>query len=274
MENVSSDLVSSIRLRSAAGGPHERGGRHLSGAERLVRAAEEEECVLELLRRARSHGSADFVRITIDRIAESQVSRTAPLNVVQSTTQIPETARIRAFAALVDAGIAPPAVRIAFAHLTDGLAPGGGPIRGAAILDRYTGARLDSPVNHGVRASWFDYAPGARAEVEAALARAGLDHFRTQEALAVATKVLWAGVAAELCWSDDPLYKAGYVATPLSGYLRFASFKPVDACGGRVFFVDREQVELQPLIDCLKRGALWIEGLPQVSIDPWKENVK
>ena len=82
------------------------------------------------------------------------------------------------------------------------------------------------------------------------LAAIGLTHFRTREALALATKVAHApGIIAELCWSDDPDYTAGYVASPRIGYVRFPVLKlPDDPRGGRVFFVDRNTLDIEAFI--------------------------
>jgi 6-carboxyhexanoate--CoA ligase len=45
-------------------------------------------------------------------------------------------------------------------------------------------------------------------------------------------------VIAELCWSDDPEYTAGYVASPKGGYLRIPQLKARgDIYGGRAFFL-------------------------------------
>ena len=42
---------------------------------------------------------------------------------------------------------------------------------------------------------------------------------------------------AELCWSDDPDYTAGYVCAPGFGYLRIPHLKQAgDPHGGRAFF--------------------------------------
>ena len=66
----------------------------------------------------------------------------------------------------------------------------------------------------------------------------GLIHHRIREALILAAKVLAApGIIAELCWSDDPDYTAGYVSAPGFGYLRIPQMKEKgDPHGGRAFF--------------------------------------
>lgn len=246
------------------GAPHEAGGRHVSGAERLVPEEDLETATLELLRRARERSvPAEHLRISVDEVSLERVHRSRCLDVRTLRASDPEASRELAEAILAQAAIAPAAIGAAFTLLKQGAAGDGVPLRGAALLDALTGERLDPDAARGVRASRFDYAPEVRDEVGRALVQAGVGHFRTYEALAVATKVLWAGVAAELCWSDDRDYVAGYVATASAGYVRFPQFKPAGATGGRVFFV-RDRTQTESLMECLQQECLLIDTVPNV----------
>ena len=49
----------SVRMRAAQGGPHEKGGHHISGAERIVH---------------HSKGTADFINITVDVIPSHEIT--------------------------------------------------------------------------------------------------------------------------------------------------------------------------------------------------------
>ena len=53
----------SIRMRGAEGGPHEEGGRHISGAERIVEESDLESVASSLIHRAMHHskGKSDFI---------------------------------------------------------------------------------------------------------------------------------------------------------------------------------------------------------------------
>ena len=52
-------------------------------------------------------------------------------------------------------------------------------------------------------------------------------------------------VRAEICWSDDPDYVAGYVASRHGGYVRFPHMKERgDPLGGRIYFVDAHSFDL------------------------------
>jgi 6-carboxyhexanoate--CoA ligase len=136
-------------------------------------------------------------------------------------------------------------------------------MRGAIIMDLQTGERLESDQDRGVRASRFDWTEEASIAIDKKLSALGLTHFRTREALALATKVAYApGVIAELCWSDEPDYTAGYVASQKSGYVRFPILKPLnDQHGGRVFFVKREELDIDALVRYLQTEPVLITDI-------------
>ena len=232
------------------------GPRHLSGAERIVRESYLETAVQEMLRRA--HGRApDTIKITCERVPADACCAIPCLPLHTVITSGPEEAAQFAAGLLGDAGVTPLVIQAAFGALRAGLGPGGTSLRGASLWDYQSGARLESDPERGVRTSRFDYADAGAAQD--ALAAAGLTHFRTREALAVASKTLWAGVAAELCWSDEWDYTTGYVATPGVGYVRLPEFKPEGAQGGRIFFVDTGQTDLTTCLRRLEREYALVE---------------
>jgi 6-carboxyhexanoate--CoA ligase len=111
-------------------------------------------------------------------------------------------------------------------------------IRGAILIDVHSGERLDDRNVKGVRVSrmdwlntnfekWADYYKMSK-------------NSRIKEALVLATKVSeHPATVAELCWSDDPEYITGYVATKRIGYQRITKLKEYgDERGCRIFFVD------------------------------------
>lgn len=253
----------SVRMRAAAGGPHERGGTHVSGAERLVGEGEVEATLAALFQRARERGlPPDFIRFTVEAVAPGEVFRVPALPVTPLRTSGPEEAERAARQVLDAAGVGERAVESAFRGLRDGWNASGRPLRGAALIDLRTGARLEPDPERGVRVSRLDYSAEGRAAADRELTRHGLTHFRVREALAIATKVLWAGVAAELCWSDEPDYTTGYVATVSRGYVRFPGFKPPGARGGRAFFIDPATAAeggLSPLLHRLEAQCVLID---------------
>jgi len=148
-------------------------------------------------------------------------------------------------------------------------------MRGAMIMDAATGARLERDPERGIRVSRFDWSESASQEIDNALAAIGLIHHRTREALALATKVAHApGLIAELCWSDDPSYGAGYVASKRTGYVRFSCLKqPGDTSGGRVFFVDQQHQDMDSFVSYMEKEPIVISAigacLPSVPAGSW-----
>ena len=76
----------------------------------------------------------------------------------------------------------------------------------------------------------------------------------------MATKVINApNTIAELCWSDDPSYQAGYVASKRFGYVRFPYLKEKGSpFGGRAFFVDSKILDLKKYIEFLEQQPVLI----------------
>jgi 6-carboxyhexanoate--CoA ligase len=264
--------VYSIRMRAAMGGAHEQGGLHICGAERLVADEDVAAQAMALIERARTQGvDADFIQVTIDRVPPDQIADAPCLPLTLANAQTVAEARRDASSILAAAGVSVVAIDAAFHGLDNGFGTDGCALHGGALIDIRTGERRDTGSapdcgnaaqsrGHGVRASRFDYAPEYQQCVGETLAKHGLAHFRTREALALATKVMWSGVTAELCWSDDADYAAGYVATAAHGYVRFAQFKPPEAVGGRALFVDSESTPIDVIVERLQRTALWITG--------------
>jgi 6-carboxyhexanoate--CoA ligase len=173
-----------------------------------------------------------------------------------TTVQTPDmdTGRSLASQVLQAAGVTSAAVEAAMRYLASGASKSGGVMRGAMVIDLITGERLEPDRERGVRASRFDWTDEALQKVEMVLGSEGLSHHRTREALALATKVAHApGMVAELCWSDDPDYTAGYVASLRTGYVRFPCLKKRgEEKGGRAFFVDRNGLNMNALVHYLQ----------------------
>lgn len=244
----------SVRMRAAQGGDHAAGGRHISGAEQLVAPAELTTAAREMLERALSHsrGSADFIQITVETVKPEEIS-TVPLLPVR-TVAVADTAagRLAAQAALVQAGVSAAAA----AKGVQLLAALPGSMRGAMVLCAVSGERLDDRGDRGIRVSRMDAADKGR--LIASLQEQGLVSAHVHEALVLAAKVAAApGTVAELCWSDDPEYTAGYVASA-GGYVRFPHMKDYgDPVGGRVFFVEPD-CDLAGLADYLERKPVTV----------------
>jgi len=254
----------SIRMRASAGQSGSVQHHHLSGAERLTPADEAEPAGCELMRRALDC-CADLIQITFERVPSNQIRRISCLGVTTVTAANPIEARESAQNVLLAAGVSSSAIDIGFRHLLLGDNVGQSR-RGALLISARNGDLLTGSYETGVRASHFDYSPESRDEIMKALADEGLSHFRTREALALATKVLATGILAEICWSDDSTYEAGYVSTLAHGYVRYPHFKPPGAVGGRVFYYDGAPDEVEDCIRCLRTQDMLIDGPVSVRI--------
>ena len=248
-------MLYSVKMRSALGGPHEQGGRHISGAERVVKAEALKQVAAEMIDRALSHsrGCADFINLKIEEIAADDFI-TVPLLTIQTLSVTDVAAgRMAAVKALIQAGVSAAAARLGLYQL----AARRDSMRGAMILSATSGERLDDRGERGVRVSCMDVA--AEQHLEQHLAEQGLTNIHVREAVVLAAKVVSApGVIAELCWSDDPDYTTGYVATP-TNYLRLPHLKRAgNSAGGRAFFV-RSATKLTELIFYLEEQPVLVE---------------
>lgn len=226
----------SLRMRS------QRAGRHISGAERMMDdVGLLEEAALAMIERALRHprGRADRVVLRVEPVAAASVHFASLLPV--HTHEVSDWRQGRQLAArlLVDVGLNPTRVHDAMDQLAAGPAPGGQVMRGAMLIDVQTGARLEADPARGLRVSRMDVNPAEHSEIRDWLATQGLTHPRILEAWLLASKVaLCPEIMAELCWSDDPDYVTGYVASSSGGYERITHLKAAsDPLGGRIFFV-------------------------------------
>jgi 6-carboxyhexanoate--CoA ligase len=243
------DLLYSIRMRASTG------NHHVSGAERIVSPEKLDAAVQTLVSRARQKKiSPEQIVITIERLGSIPIRTLTALDVVTVNAPDMTAGRSAASRLLQSLGISEQSVMGAINLLCKGAEPDGRTLRGSMIIDSHTGERLEPDHERGVRATRFDWTEEALVTITGKLAAIGLTHFRTHEALALATKVAHApGIIAELCWSDDPDYSAGYVASLSTGYVRFPILKlPGDTSGGRAFFVDRKKLDMEKFIHYLQ----------------------
>ena len=236
----------SVRMRAAQGGPHEKGGHHISGAERIVKLEEVGAIAQSLADRALHHskGTADFINITIDLIPPEKIRYIDCLKVEEHKTSSISESHQLATELLQGPNISETAVLKAISLLKS-LDKS---LRGAMLVDIITGERLDTG-DRGVRVSHMDsFDSESLGENE---------HMR--EALVLASKVQSAeGIVGELCWSDDPDYTVGYVAC--NGiYHRIPKMKELGShIGGRVFFV-RSEIDRESVIEYLEKAPVLVQ---------------
>jgi 6-carboxyhexanoate--CoA ligase len=255
---MSSSSIYSVRMHAT------RNGAHLSGAERLASPENIDEIALSFLRRALCHprGTADALRLTMEGIETGSVRGGRLPDVTTCKVANWQEGRETARSFLLEAGVLCAAADAAFAALAAGAAPAGGNMRGAMLVDAQSGRRLEPDPNRGVRASRMDMTQGACERLQIELSRRSLNNLHVREALVLAGKVAAApGVVAELCWSDDPDYTAGYVCTALHGYVRFPHLKPLgEEIGGRAFFL-HPQCDTAETIAFLEKAVILFDEI-------------
>jgi 6-carboxyhexanoate--CoA ligase len=245
---MNSDLYS-IRMRASLE------GGHISGGERIVAAEKIDDVMRKLAVRAMNKTVVpDEIVIKVESLRGKPLRTLTALDVVTLGVPDAQAGRSAAVRVLQQAGVSGHVALAAVDCLRTGAAPSGRNMRGAILMDAQSGERLESDKERGVRASRFDWSQEALKDIELRLGTIGLTHERTREALALATKVAHApGVVAELCWSDEPDYTAGYVASLQAGYVRFPFLKENgDPKGGRVFFVNFNNLNLDGLVNYLQ----------------------
>jgi len=229
----------------------EKEGKHISGAERIIKKEELEEAVKELLKRPKDY---DFMNLKVEKVKDFEVVK---FDLKISTYNFGSVEEAREFAVkkLAEEGVKEEVARKAVETLSKGANPKGGNMRGAVLMDLETGERLEEDRQRGVRTVHFDWVD--RKRVTEKLLKEGYT-LRTVDAIALTFKNLYCGVFAELCWSDDPSYTTGYVSGKKIGYVRINPLKEKgDPLGGRVYFVKRES--LKELLNCLTQKVVLIE---------------
>ena len=247
-------------MRCSKGGPHEEGGKHISGAERILREDEVEQELINVYRRAITHerGKPDFINFKIEEIDEDDIIYKKRLNINQHHVNSKEEGLNLAKELLKENAVSEESANIAIQTLLNLKES----IHGAMLFDKDTGNRIDNRGIRGVRVTGM--ASADVAEYMDSLKNDGREGLHLEEALILASKIASCkGIAAELCWSDDPSYVIGYVGTKES-YERIPILKDEgNPVGGRVFFVDANELNddytLDDLIDYLEKQVVLIE---------------
>ncbi|OKL37774.1 6-carboxyhexanoate--CoA ligase [Domibacillus mangrovi] len=244
----------SVRMRAAKNGSHEQGGKHISGGEILSTFSDMRHAVNALLEKGLTHsrGKPDFMQIQFEAIDEP-IKRVKPLQIESNEVESVEIGQALSWRLLEKAGIQEQIIEKAYKHMTECSG-----IRGALLIDVHSGERMDDRKEKGVRVSrmdwlntnfekWADYYNNPK-------------NLRVKEALVLATKVSeHPATVAELCWSDDPEYITGYVASKKLGYQRITKLKEYgDERGCRIFFVDCLE-DLKEYIHYLEKETILVQ---------------
>jgi 6-carboxyhexanoate--CoA ligase len=225
----------------------EKGGRHISGAERIVSAGGVQEALRGLTERAMTHpnGEPDSLSLTVNAIS-GEIARIPALPVTEAGTCSPAEARLVLEEELARLGVDGARVLDLFYSLRG--------MRGAVLLQRDTLERLESDAARGLRASCMDYSRNDGGNDGGAK-----NHFR--EALCLASKVTAHPlIVAELCMSDDPDYTTGYFASRERGYVRLTGLKEKgDPKGGRIFLFSGGAGDVGECMEYLEKSPVLVE---------------
>ena len=261
-------MLYNIKMRSSKGGPHEKGGKHISGAERILREDEIEDEIIRMYQRALNHekGSVDFINIKIQKVNEEDIVYIPQLSIKEFDVKSKEEGLELAKELLKESDVE----EIAIENGIESLLKLQDSMHGAILIDKDNGNRLDDRASRGVRATGMGFADNFEYDKIDKINPANdvneedIPGIHFNEALVLASKVTSCkGIIAELCWSDDPNYLTGYISNETT-YNRISIMKDKgNTIGGRIFFVDTNLLDdnytLDDLIDYLEKQVVLIE---------------
>lgn len=223
---------------------------HISGAEKIVAAEQVETVSAALLRRAMTHpkGNPDSINLKVEELSEEKILHLKALPVSTMETKTPAEGWAVAEQLLEKIGIENGGEILQLLPQTYGM-------RGAMLLDVRTLTRLEPDFDRGIRATYMDY---EQTDENVLKTKAENTHFR--EALVLATKVSsHPHIVGEICFSDDPDYVTGYVASKQLGYVRITTLKEMgDPSGGRIFLYDGPENGIAACIDYLQQQPVLV----------------
>ena len=241
----------SLKMRASQqiGEGDQKHEQHISGAERIVSREAVEAVCSAMARRALTHskGDPDFINIKIEKVCEKDIQILKALPVTRVDVDSWQQGLDKAFE-LIDKAAELKDFRKKLPELLRETFP----MRGAMLYDIATGERLEPDHERGVRATYMDALRSSDVDSQK-------NHFN--EAIVLATKVANApGMVAELCFSDDPEYVTGYVASRELGYVRIMKMKEMgDENGGRIFLFDSRKATAEECIAYLQKKKVLVD---------------
>ncbi len=265
----------SIRMRAS------KNKEHISGAERIASARDINKTASALINRALSHeiGEPDEINISIESLGQENIKKLKALDITTILVGDYMEGRLYASKLLELIGVDKRAIKMTMDYMAKGASPDKKNMRGAMIIDCKTGKRIEPDKYRGIRASRIGITKTAEAKLISTLKKMGINNPYIREAIVLATKVANApNTIAELCWSDEPSYQAGYVASKRFGYVRFPYLKEKRSLlGGRAFFVDAKMLDLKRYIEFLEQQPVLITRIgrckPQITWNTFLESL-
>ncbi|MGL5617065.1 MAG: 6-carboxyhexanoate--CoA ligase [Sarcina sp.] len=248
----------SIKMRATK--KNEDVDKHISGAENIVKEEDIERVAGLLIKRALLHsqGKAENINIKVEKIKEEEVLYLEP---IKATTIVVENKNqgLKAMEKLLqEINISKENAKI-LVEILKSIRN----MRGATIVDLHSLKRLEKDRSRGIRVTYMDL---ENKDINGLIKSEKYNsHFI--EALVLATKVINSkAIRAELCYSDDPNYTAGYVATKEFGYVRFDYLKDRGVpFGGRVFLFDSKKGSLEETINYLEEQKVIVRNIVKIN---------
>jgi 6-carboxyhexanoate--CoA ligase len=237
--------------------------------------------VSDLINRALSHeiGKPDEINISVENLKQEKIEKLKALDITTILVDDYKDGRLYASQLLELIGVKKRAIKMAMDCIAKGASPDKKNMRGAMIIDYKTGKRIETDKYRGIRASRMDITKTAEAKLISTLKKVRINNPYIREAIVLATKVAnTPDTIAEICWSDDPSYQAGYVASKRFGYVRFPLLKEKGSpFGGRTFFVDVKKIDLKKYTDFLEQQPVLITRIgrckPQITWNTFLESL-
>ncbi|MDO4575681.1 MAG: 8-amino-7-oxononanoate synthase [Planctomycetia bacterium] len=237
-----------IKMRAQAG------GKHLSGAERMLPQPLLPQQAETLVHRAIFHprGVPEQVVLKIEKIEPEKIEILDALPVSEiRAASVAEAWRALENLLREEGFLAPEKI---LAHFPETY-----PMRGAMVLDIETFQRWEPDFQRGIRVTGMDALDSCQKTAEN-----GKNSFR--EAIVLATKTAHApGIVGEICVSDDPGYVTGYFASRRRGYVRISPLKEVgDEQGGRLFLYHGSSEKVASCLDYLEHQLVQVRNIPNL----------
>ncbi len=229
--------------------------RHISGSETIVEAEKLEEVILQLFKKSFYHerGKPDFLNIKVELLKETPVFIRA-LDVYEVLGKYSASELISKLLSFV--GVDEELSKRLYSLLLEGPSPSKDVMRGAIVMD-FNGVRYEPDSFRGVRVKNVSVTEEALGEFKKLMSLSFTQNFA--DAIALASKVIFCGAAAELCISDDPSYTTGYLSIGGFGYIRIKNIKPPGlAKGGRIFFFREKPNE--SVLKCLESKPVIVKS--------------
>lgn len=247
----------SIKMRGASPVNHKKGGNHISGAERIINYESLKDEILNLIDRALTHpkGRSDFINISIQKIHDtSNIIYINPLNIKTLSLDDDENIPYNILKLL---GFSYDKSKYAMDLLLKQ-----SNLKGALIVSFDT---LKEFHDHITRCVNMDYDSSIKEDLDKFLNNNNFLGKYLKDALCLSSKICnHKNVLCEICISDDPNYKTGYISSKALGYIRINNLKPHNhKCGGRIIFI-KDENKLNETIDYLKNSIVIINSIPKI----------